>query len=73
MDILIRLFTLRGMAFIIMLIGNAMSLYIVGRFKRRYPQPKKISDFALIFKNVRMTIEELTLQLKEKFPDVEFK
>ena len=62
---MVRLFTLRGMAYVILLIGNALSLYLVGRFKRRFPQPKGISDFAVIFKNVKVSIEEFTLSLKE--------
>ena len=56
-DELTRLFTLRGVAYVILLIGNAFSLYMAGSFKRRYPQPKNISDFALFFKNVKITQE----------------
>jgi hypothetical protein len=33
-----RLLTLRTIAFSILMIGNAMALYISGRFKKRYPQ-----------------------------------
>ena len=64
MDIIIRLFTLRGMAYVILLIGNAVSLYVVGRFKRRYPQPKGISDFAVIFKNIKVSADDFVLELK---------
>ena len=72
-DRIVRLFTMRGIAYIIMLLGNTCSLYLVGRFKTRYPQPKRISDFYLIFKNVRTPIEEFVLILKEQFPDLEIK
>lgn len=54
-DVIVRLFTLRGMAFGILLFGNAFSLYLVGKFKRRYPPPKDISNFAIIFKNVKVS------------------
>lgn len=64
-----RLFTLRGIAFIIMLLGNMVALYVVGRFKRRYPQGKGIADFAVLFKNVKVSSsEEAALKLKEEFP-----
>lgn len=49
---LTRVLTLRSIAYIILLLGNFASLYLAGRFKRRYPQPRDITDFALIFKNV---------------------
>ncbi len=63
-----RIMTLRTMTFVILLIGNLMALYTSGRFKRRYPQPKGINDFSLIFKNVHKSIEYFTLDLKTNFP-----
>lgn len=56
-DIVVRLWTLRGMTYAILLIGNAYSLYLVGRFKRRFPQQKNLSSFAIIFKNVSKSPE----------------
>ena len=52
------------MIYVILLIGNAASLYIVARFKRRYPPPKNISAFALIFKSINKSPEDFTLELK---------
>ena len=72
-DEVTRLFTLRGIAYIILLIGNAFSLYVAGSFKGRYPRPKNVSDFALFFKNVKISQEEFALELKEKYPHLEIK
>jgi hypothetical protein len=55
-----QLLTLRSITFVILIFGNFMALYIAGRFKRRYPQPKNISNFSLIFKNIRIPISEFT-------------
>lgn len=56
-----RIYTLRTIAYVILLIGNFMAVYTSGRFKRRYPQPKDISDFSLIFKNVNKSVEDLVV------------
>ena len=52
-----RIMTLRTMTLVILLIGNLMALYTSGRFKKRYPQPKGINNFSLIFKNVNKDVE----------------
>jgi hypothetical protein len=69
-DTIVRLWTLRGIAYGILLIGNAAALYVVGRFKRRYTKPKDISAFSLIFKNLQIedNAHQLVLMLKEKYP-----
>lgn len=54
-EIMARILTLRSITYVILLIGNVMALYIAGRFKRRYPHPKRINNFALIFKNVNIS------------------
>jgi hypothetical protein len=41
------------------MVGNTIALYVSGRFKRRYPQEKNISNFSLIFKNVTIEIDAL--------------
>ena len=52
-DSMARILTLRAIAFAIIIGGNLMALYVSGRFKTRYPHPKTIKDFSLIFKNCR--------------------
>jgi|JI9StandDraft_1071089.scaffolds.fasta_scaffold1662540_1 hypothetical protein len=66
-----RILTLRTITFAILLISNFLALYTAGRFKRRYPQHKKIHNFSLIFKNVRASVEDFTLEIKSKFPQAE--
>ena len=41
------------MAFFILLVVNFLSLFIVKWFKVRYPPKKNISNFSLIFKNLK--------------------
>jgi hypothetical protein len=50
---LARYFTLRSITFLILLITNALSLYVVRWFKIRYPNKVNVSDFSLLFKNLK--------------------
>lgn len=58
-----RILTLRAIAFAILLGGNLIALYVSGRFQRRFPQPKNIRDFSLIFKNCKLAVLELEATL----------
>jgi uncharacterized membrane protein len=68
-----RILTLRSIAFAILIVGNIIALYTSGRFKRRYPQPKTISNFALIFHNVHTTLSIFSDNIKEKYPNATIK
>jgi hypothetical protein len=48
----VRFFTLRSVTFLILLICNALSMYIMKWFKVRYPDRIDASNFSLIFKNL---------------------
>ena len=49
----VRFFTLRSIAFFILLLANFMSLFVVKWFKIRFPQKVNIAHFSLIFKNLK--------------------
>ncbi len=51
-DVIIRLGALRSMMFVILIVVNASSLYIMKWFKTRYPDKVNVSNFALMFKNL---------------------
>lgn len=62
--------TLRAVAYVILIAGNTAAVYVVSRFKRRYPRTHGIEKFSLIFKNLPKsgTTEELFERLREDFP-----
>jgi hypothetical protein len=62
-DLKARILTLRSIAFAILMIGNTLALYVSGRFKRRHPQPKNISNFSLLFKNADTSVQNLAEEL----------
>jgi hypothetical protein len=39
--------------FVVLLATNAMSLYLMKYFKIRYPEKVDVSQFALLFKNIK--------------------
>lgn len=49
-----RLLTLRGITFIILMLTNAFSLYVVKKFKGIYPSKITIADYSVIFKNTKL-------------------
>ena len=49
----VRFFTLRSITFLILLIVNFLSLFIVKWFKIRYPPKTNIASFSLFFKNLQ--------------------
>ncbi len=53
METLARFFTLRGVLFLILLIINILSIYVVRWFKIRHPDKINVSNFALLFKNLK--------------------
>lgn len=58
------------MAFYILIGVNAFSLYLVKRFKDKYPEKVNVSHFALFFKNLKNdNVEELLGKLRSEFGD----
>ena len=53
--------------FIILMVTNASSLYVVKWFKARYPDKPSASNFTLLFKNVEGSVDELVGSLKAEF------
>lgn len=51
----VRLLTLRGIAFVILMLTNAFSLIVVKKFKQIYPTKIDISDYSVIFKNTNLS------------------
>lgn len=63
---IVRLFTLRGIIFLVLLATNFLSMYIVRWFKIRYPEKVGITAYALLFKNIRENnIEALIKKLQD--------
>jgi len=50
----VRLLTLRGIAFVILMLTNALSLIIVKKFKQIHPTKISIADYSVIFKNTNL-------------------
>jgi len=47
-----RFAVLRAVVFVLLLVTNALSLYLMRYFKIRYPDKPDVSQFALLFKNI---------------------
>lgn len=63
----VRFFTLRSIAFLILLLVNILSLFIVKWHKVRYPPQISISNFSLLFKNIKTDkIDVLLQKIREK-------
>lgn len=55
-----RFYTLRGVILLILLVVNMLSLYVIKWFKVRHPDKLNVSNFSLLFKNLKNDrIEEL--------------
>ncbi len=48
-----RFETLRAVLFLLLLVVNVLSLYVVKWFKVRHPDKPNVSNFSLIFKNLK--------------------
>lgn len=53
-DIKVRLLTLRGITFVIIMLTNALSLIVVKKFKQIHPTKISIADYSVIFKNTTL-------------------
>ena len=53
--------TLRGVTFVILMIANAASILVVKKFKQIYPTKIGVAEYSVFFKNVHISVEELTL------------
>ena len=63
----VRYFTLRSIAFFILLLVNFLSLFIIKWFKMRFPPKVNIANFSLLFKNLKKDdISELVDQIKKE-------
>jgi hypothetical protein len=64
-DTLARFLTLRSIVFLLLLVANTLSLYVIKWFKIRYPDKLQISNYTLIFKNIQTdNIDHLLEKLK---------
>jgi hypothetical protein len=73
-DVLVRFFTLRAVAFVVLLITNVLSLYVIKWFKIRYPDKVDVSHFSILFKNLKSdNIEDLLRNLKQEFGDFDIR
>jgi hypothetical protein len=71
---LVRFYTLRGIIFIILLAVNMLSLYVIKWFKVRHPDKLNVSNFSLLFKNLKNDrLDELIDHLKREFGDFQIK
>ena len=65
---IIRFGVLRSMIFLILIVVNASSLYIMKWFKTRYPDKVNVSNFSLFFKNLASdNVEDLLTKLRNEF------
>lgn len=70
----VRYFTLRSIAFLILLVANMLSLFVVKWFKVRYTPKANIADFSLLFKNLKSDkTEDLLIRIREKIGEFEYK
>jgi len=66
--VIIRFGVLRSMIFLILIVVNASSLYIMKWFKTRYPDKVNVSNFSLFFKNLASdNVEDLLTKLRNEF------
>ena len=69
-----RFFTLRGVLFLLLLVVNALSLYVIKWFKIRHPDKLNVSNFSLLFKNLKNgKLDELIRHLTQEFGVFEIK
>lgn len=50
-----RFYTLRRVVMLILIVVNILSLYVIKRFKARHPRKLGVSNFSLLFKNLKKT------------------
>lgn len=67
-EVIVRLSTLRAVVFLILLVTNFLSMYVVRQVKVRYPSKESVAEYTLIFKNVTSESAELFSEgLKKEF------
>jgi ABC-type multidrug transport system fused ATPase/permease subunit len=63
-----RFETLRAVLFLLLLVINVLSLYVVKWFKVRHPDKLSVSNFSLLFKNLKNDrIDDLVGHLQREF------
>jgi hypothetical protein len=69
-----RFETLRAVLFLLLLVINVLSLYVVKWFKVRHPDKLNVSNFSLLFKNLKNDrIDDLIGHLQREFGKFEIK
>lgn len=70
-SVIVRFLTLRSVVFLVLLMTNAGSMYLIKWFKIRYPSQTDVSDFSLIFKNLQgVGVDGLLKTLKSEFKNI---